>query len=83
MLHIEHDLENKKFFTRIDNHEAYVEYSIHDGGLDILHTIVPKPLEGQGIASQLVKEAYNYAQSENLARLATCPYAVAWLKKHQ
>lgn len=61
---------------------AYVEYTLHDGCLDIEHTFVPQPLEGQGIAGRLVKGAYDYALANQLKPAATCSYAVAWLQRH-
>ena len=50
--------------------------------LDIIHTIVPKNLEGRGIAATLVETAYKYAKEQGLRPLATCSYAVVWLKRH-
>lgn len=74
--------DGNRFYTEIDGRIAEVEFTQHDGGLDIIHTRVPKALEGQGIAGELVKHTYNYAEKEGLKPLATCPYAVAWLKRH-
>jgi predicted GNAT family acetyltransferase len=60
-MEIKHDKTGKKAWTTINGHTAYVEYEIINGAVDILHTFVPKPLEGQGIASELVKFVYDYA----------------------
>ncbi len=50
---ISHDIFHHRLFTVIDEVTAYVEYDITPAGeLNILHTIVPPPLEGQGIASR-------------------------------
>lgn len=81
-MEIQHDIEGKKFFTIIDGNEAHVEYQVTDGQLDIIHTIVPHPLEGKGIASALVKYAYDYALSEGMKPAATCSYAKVWLQRH-
>jgi predicted GNAT family acetyltransferase len=80
---INHDTAGNRFFADIEGHEAHVEYVLKDGTLDILHTIVSHPLEGRGIASQLVRHAYDYALSNGLKPAATCTYAKAWLDKHQ
>jgi len=79
---ITHLQEDHRFETTIGEDTAYVEYTLHSRGLDIEHTFVPKPLEGQGLASVLVKTAYDYALAKDLKPLATCPYAVAWLERH-
>lgn len=79
---ITHLPERNLFTTEIEGHTAYVEYRLQDGGLDIIHTIVPPPLEGRGIAAALVKRAYEYAAQQGLKPLATCSYAVKWLERH-
>ncbi len=79
---ITHQPENKIFKTTIDGRTAFVQYRLMNDNLDIIHTIVPKPLEGQGIAAALVKAAYDYALDNNLHPKATCSYAVKWLERH-
>lgn len=79
---IQHFPEVNRAWTEVNGSIAYVEYSVHDGSLDVLHTIVPKPIEGRGIASMLVKFIYDYAIECGLAPVATCVYAKAWLQRH-
>lgn len=79
---ITHHLEKKRFETEQQGLIAFVQYRLLDGGLDIIHTIVPRPLEGRGIAAALVHTAYQYAKDSGLKPLATCSYAVTWLKRH-
>lgn len=77
-----HDKESQQFSVTIDGKKAYVAYNISENSLDIRHTIVPKELGGQGIASELVKTAYDYAVDKGLTPVATCSYAATWLKRH-
>ena len=79
---IEHQPEQKLFKTEVEGRTAFVQYRLLNGGLDIIHTIVPRPLEGQGIAAALGKAAYDYAVANGLKPKATCSYAVAWLQRH-
>ena len=79
---IEHQPEQKLFKTEVEGRTAFVQYRLLNGGLYIIHTIVPRPLEGQGIAAALVKAAYDYAVANGLKPKATCSYAVAWLQRH-
>ena len=58
---IKHDKDACRFATTVDGVTAHVAYRIYDGMLDIRHTIVPEAIEGRGIASALVKAAYDYA----------------------
>jgi predicted GNAT family acetyltransferase len=77
-----HKPDDRRFEIWEDGALGYVEYYVHDGGLDILHTIVSPRLEGRGVGSALVKGAYDWARTEGLKPLATCRFAVAWLHRH-
>lgn len=79
-----HDKDNKIFYTVEDGHKAYLKYEIVDNKVDVLTTQVPKPIEGRGIASMLMKDIYGYMQSESLCFIddVSCSYASAWLKRH-
>lgn len=79
---IEHDKENGIFRMVVDSVTAYVSFQLLDGSLDIRHTIVPEKLGGRGIASALVKAAYDYALENGYQPVATCSYAVVWLQRH-
>ena len=79
---IHHNPERCLFTIEVEGHTAYVEYRLQDGSLDILHTIVPPPIEGRGIASALVRRAYEYAEEQGWKPKATCWYAVKWLQRH-
>ena len=60
-MEIIHDPDRKTFSMIINGYTGYVSYQIRNGKLDILHTVVPFQIGGQGVASQLVKAAYDYA----------------------
>ncbi|TWV14323.1 N-acetyltransferase [Bacteroidaceae bacterium HV4-6-C5C] len=79
---IQNNIEKQRFETTVDGVTAYATYHIGNGGLDIRHTIVPEEIGGRGIASALVKAAYDYAIAEGLTPVATCSYAVIWLERH-
>lgn len=81
-LKIIHDKDICRFSTKVEGHSAHVDYIISDGALYVIHTYVPKPIKGLGIASELVRAAYEYADLEGLGCKATCSYALAWLEKH-
>jgi len=74
--------EMERFETTVDDFTGFVKYRLLNNSLDILHTIVPVPIEGQGVASALVRNAYDYAKENGMKCKATCPYAVAWLRRH-
>lgn len=81
-MEINHNTQIHKVWIEQEGCTAYVEYELTSDSLDIKHTIVPTPIEGQGIASQLVKYVYDYALQQGLKPAATCSYAQVWLKRH-
>lgn len=81
-MEIKHDLSQHTFYTELEGYTAYVTYQIHDGLLDIRHTIVPPEISGKGVAARLVKATYDFALEKQLKPVATCSYAVVWLQRH-
>ena len=81
-MNILHNPEQRRFTLTQNGETAHVAYLIENGALDIRHTIVPEAIGGKGIASALVKAAYDYAVENHLTPVATCSYAVIWLQRH-
>ncbi len=44
-----HQPEQKLFKTEVDGRTAFVQYRLIGDSLDIIHTIVPQPIEGRGL----------------------------------
>ena len=78
---VKHNLQDRRFEVMIGSDLAFLEYKFVPGGLNLIHTYVPKAHEGQGIASQLVKEAIKYADSKDLKFKSTCPYVRDYMMK--
>ena len=53
-----------------------------DNVINLLHTEVPKALEGRGYANELARAALEYAAAENLTVRPTCPFVRAYLRRH-
>lgn len=79
---IRHNTFTGRFTTEVSGYTAILEYSIHNGIFDVIYTKVPKPLNGRGIASALVRAAYEFAMSEHYKFAATASYAISWLNKN-
>ena len=73
-MEVHHDEAQKKFWVEVDGYKADMSYHLKEGHLDIIG--------GRGIASMLVKTAYDYARHKGLKPMATCAYAVRWLQRH-
>ena len=76
---VKHLIDRHRFVITEEGHNAFVSYLLSGNALIIEHTFVPKPLRGRGIASRLVKAAYDYAHESDLICQATCSYAASWL----
>ncbi|MDH6534170.1 N-acetyltransferase [Parabacteroides sp. 52] len=77
-----HHPEKERFETTVDGFTGIVTYKVINGILVITHTLVPSPIEGQGVAAALVKNAFDYAREKGLSCMASCSYANAWLHRH-
>ena len=74
--------ERHRFELEADGHIAFSNYKRADGVLTMLHTEVPKALEGRGIGSALIRGVLDSARSEGLKVDPLCPFAKAYIEKH-
>jgi uncharacterized protein len=61
---------------------AYLEYSLSDNVLALIHTEVPEKLRGMGLASSLAEEALRWARDNNRKVDIICPVAQEYIAKH-
>jgi len=71
-----------RFELDADGHIAFSNYKRADGVLTILHTEVPKALEGHGIGSALIRGVLDTARSQGLKVIAVCPFAKTYIGRH-
>jgi hypothetical protein len=79
---IHHDTHVNRFATTVDATKAYLDYRMDGGTLVVTHTWVPEAIGGRGIASHLVRAAFEYARAAGLAVRPQCSYAAAWSQRH-
>lgn len=79
---IKHYPETGCFECLICGHRAFVEYKLHNQVITITKTYVPKQLEGEGIASELVQKVAEFGYENGYDLKSTCSYADTWLRKH-
>lgn len=77
-----HDPARHRFSIEVDGHEAELIYAPEDGAIAIVHTGVPREIEGRGIAGELVKAALEFARAAGLKVAPRCAYAAAYFKRH-
>ena len=73
--------ENQQFEIFYEGHKAELVYRLRDGNIYLMHTGVPKELEGKGIASALAEYALNYGKEQKLQTIVYCPFVKAYMKK--
>lgn len=72
----------QRFELDLDGHTAFATYRRADGVLTILHTEVPKELNGRGIGSKLARGLLDIARAEGLKVKPLCPFVAAYMDKH-
>lgn len=78
-----HDEKVNRFEIFESGQIAYIQYKVSDGVMDLIHTIVPKQLEGQGVASALTGYALDYARDEHLKVIPTCLFVKTYIERHK
>jgi len=74
--------ERHRFELDADGHVAFSNYKRADSILAILHTKVPKALEGRGMGSALIRGVLDIARSQGLKVNPVCPFAKAYIERH-
>ncbi|QQP97665.1 GNAT family N-acetyltransferase [Lysobacter enzymogenes] len=79
---VKHDPARQRFSTVVDGVEAELDYQMRGDQLVIAHTGVPDAIGGRGIASDLVRAAFEYAREAGYKVRPACSYAAAWAERH-
>ncbi len=82
-LHIVNNPGAHRWEGHLNEHLAVVDYRQRGETIFFLHTEVPHALEGQGVASQLVKTALEDARNERLAVVPFCPFVADYIRRHR
>src|SRR4029453_1138926 len=65
-----------------EEHVAVAEYRRRGDTIFFIHTEVPRELEGQGVASKLVRAALDEARAPHLAVVPFCPSVPGYIRRH-
>ena len=71
-----------RFETDAGGEVAVAYYSRAPGVITFTHTEVPFRLQGQGIASRLVRDALDAARAEGLKVVARCSFVSSFIARH-
>jgi uncharacterized protein len=81
-LTIENNEAAQRWEARVGQHLAVAEYRRRNGTVFFTHTKVPPKLEGQGIASRLVRTALDDARTQHVAVVPFCPFVASYIRRH-
>jgi len=79
---ITHRPESQRFEAIVDGLRCEADYRLIDGVMWMTHTGVPRPLEGRGIAAQLVATALAWARGQGLKVKPSCSYVAVYMRRH-
>ena len=66
----------------VDEQRAFIDYKTKDNKIYLIHTEVPKELQGDGLAEALVEKAFKLIEAQKLTLIPLCSYVQAFLRKH-
>lgn len=71
-----------RFEVRFGEGLAQLRYGRQDNDIYLVHTEVPKELEGRGIAGKLASTALTFARDNGLRAIVRCPYVKTYVQRH-
>jgi hypothetical protein len=74
--------ERNRFELDADGHIAFSEYKRNGATVSIMHTEVPKELNGKGIGSALVRGMLEIARAQGLKVVPLCPFVAGYIDRH-
>ncbi|KAA9325664.1 GNAT family N-acetyltransferase [Adhaeribacter soli] len=81
-LNVKDNPARHRFEATVEGKTAFVDYRRKPGVIKVMHTEVPKELEGRGIASSMTRQVLQQIAAERLELIPICPYMQSYLKKH-
>jgi predicted GNAT family acetyltransferase len=71
-----------RFEIERDGHVAYLEYKLTAKVLELIHTEVPEPMRGTGVAASLAETALQWARQNHRKVDVICPSVLDYIAKH-
>jgi hypothetical protein len=72
----------RRFELEEEGHTAFATYRRADDIVTIPHVEAPIELRGKGTAARLMEGIAILARANGFKIVPTCPYAVAWFRRH-
>jgi predicted GNAT family acetyltransferase len=82
-LEIRHNPEARRFEAQVEGELCRADYRLVGGVMHLVHTEVPRRLEGRGLAAQVVQAALDYARGNGLKVVPVCGYVRAYMRRRK
>jgi predicted GNAT family acetyltransferase len=79
---VRHNTAASRFEATVAGLLCRADYRLIDGVMRMHHTEVPAELADRGIASELVRAAFAYAEANGHKVLPACSYVRVYMKRH-
>lgn len=85
---VQHDPDGQRFVVSLEeSNDAYLDYERKKEGphtiLDFKATFVPPKWRNEGLATEIVTQAFRYAEEKGYRVKPTCPFVDALMKRKQ
>ena len=77
-VHVE---DRSRFEVEVEGHTAFLTYERHGDTVAMTHTVVPREIEGRGVAGRLTERAVRWAREQSLTIDPQCSYVRSWLSQ--
>ncbi len=78
-----HNVAESRFEAVVDGGLCRADYRMAGDVMRLVHSEVPRELEGRGLAGQVVRGALNYARANGLKVVPVCSYVRAYMRRHK
>ena len=78
-----HNTAASRFEATVDGHLCVADYRLDGTLMHMTHTVVPRAVEGRGIAAALVSAALAWARSQGLRVNPQCSYVRLYMQRHR
>ncbi len=80
---VENNEAGRRFEAELNGYMAVAKYRLEPGQIVFYHTEVPEAIEGEGVASILIRTALDTAREKRLEVVPLCPFVAAYIRRHQ
>lgn len=74
--------EAKEYQAEFERRKIYIEFIAAKGRIYLVHTEVPKGLEGKGLGSAIVKGTLELIEANGDALFPLCPFVASYIRRH-